>query len=146
MLVSNRQVALEFLNRFSSGRLDEAAQLMVDDLQFAGPADQSVSSTTDVNRKAGRMGSCRHKVINLIEDGDGSVTVLYEYEGAVPLMIAQWFSFENQRIVETDLAYEPKRGHQDWSTLVQQGARCSLRPATVSRDEKVVQKGRAVSA
>ena len=41
-------------------------------------------------------------------------------------MIAQWFRFQNHRIVETELIYEPKDNHQGWSTLLQRGVRCEL--------------------
>ncbi len=122
--MSDRQIALEFLRRLSAKRIDEAAHLMADGLQLVAPSERNAFSVGEPRGEAKTQHS-RHEVINVMEDEEG-ITVLYEYEGAVSLMIAQWFRFQNHRIVETELIYEPKDNHQGWSTLLQRGVRCEL--------------------
>ena len=135
MGLSNRQIALEFLRRFSARQLDLAAQLMADDLHFTGPPEPYPFHTGDEGSRARPANVCRHTVINVIEDHVGGVTVLYEYEGDATLMVAQWFSFADQRIVKTDLVFEPKSSYQDWSALLVRGVRGGLRrsPSDVAR-------------
>jgi len=123
--MSDRQIALEFLRRLFAERIDDAAHLMADGLQLVAPSGRNPFSG-GTPRGAADSQHRRHEVINVMQDEEG-VTVLYEYEGAVLLMIAQWFRFQNHRIVETELIYGPKDNHSDWSVLLQRGIRCALR-------------------
>ena len=125
--MSNRQIALEFLKRFFAGDIDAAAQLMAEGLHFTGPREQDgIGTARDSGGNADSMEPCTPRVINVIE-GENDVTVLYDYERTSgTLTIAQWFTFHNQRIVETDLVFGPKRSRQDWSTLFVQGIRCGV--------------------
>ena len=123
--IPDREIALEFLERFAAERFDHAASLMANGLQFRGPSGRNVFGVQAQGGEA-RVQRCWHKVINVIEDEEG-ITVLCEYDGAVALMITQWFRFQNHRIVETELIYEPKEDHRDWSTILLRGVRCALR-------------------
>ena len=129
--MSDRQTALEFLGLFSARRLDEAAHLMVDGLRFVGPSEPIPLGNGSLGGGANTR-AYGDQVVNVIEDEEG-ITVLYEYEGSLSLIIAQWFRFQNHRIVETELTYAPKDKHQDWSSLLLKGIRCELRLSETDR-------------
>ena len=125
--MSNRHIALEFLKRFSAGDIDAATQLVVEGLHFTGPREQNSVGAPDSNDSGAPAEPCTPRVINVIEDENGDVTVLYDYERAnSTLTIAQWFSFQNQRIVETDLVFGPKSSRRNWSALFLRGVRCGV--------------------
>lgn len=110
--MTNREIAIQFLERFCAGRIDELTELLVQNLKFRGPlyqfdhrADYLACLRDDAPEQAGL------KILSVTENED-SVCIFYEYrKSADNILIAQLFQFHQQQITEIHLVFDTHQFH-----------------------------------
>ena len=105
--MNRREIAVEFIKAFCSGRIDELKPLLHENLSFSGPLydfSDRESYLQSLERDPSRAGSCN--ILRTVEEGE-SVFVLYEYRvGERSLKIAQYHAFSDGRISEIELVFD----------------------------------------
>lgn len=107
MPLSNREIAIEFVQRFCAGDVEALAPLLAEDLRFTGPFFQFESAVEylDVLREGpSEPGECR--LLSVTEDAD-SVSIFYDYvKTDRVLTVAQLFKFNDRKICETLVVFD----------------------------------------
>ena len=105
--MSNRDVAIRFLERFSAGDVDGLVPLLAEDLRFEGPLHRFATRHDYLScLRDDPPSPCECRVLSLTEKED-QVAVFYEYQkpdGAVT--VAQLFCFEEGLIARTVLVFD----------------------------------------
>ncbi len=105
--MTNREQALEFVQRFAAGDIEGLEPLLAEDLHLAGPYLQVESRAAYVDalrREPPEPSSVR--VLSVTDNGD-TVVIFYEYEKRDnALTVAQLFRFTDQRISEIRLVFD----------------------------------------
>lgn len=97
--MSNRDVAIRFLERFSAGDIDGLVSLLAQDLRFEGPIHQCGSAQDYLSRL--REDPPGRSVVDIIStmEGDDSVAIFYQYRKPDAVTtVGQLFGFESGRI------------------------------------------------
>ncbi len=107
--MNQREVALEFLNRFCSGNVEGLSPLLSEDLELRGPLFQLDSRTTYLNSlQEGGLEQCTFKVHSLTS-GEDEVAVFYDYQKAGgTVTIGQLFGFDNDNIRRILLVFDTR--------------------------------------
>ena len=105
--MSQRDIALAFLDYFSAGRIEELAPLLAADFRFEGPLYRFNSAREYLAAlRNDPPEPCRYRIISVTED-DGQVAIFYEYEKPDgDLTIVQMFTIENRRIAGITLVFD----------------------------------------
>ena len=105
--MTNRDVAIRFLECFSAGDVDGLAPLLAEELRFEGPFYRFGTRHDYLScLRDDPPSPCEFRVLSLTENED-QVAVFYEYrkpDGAVT--VAQLFCFENGLIARTLLVFD----------------------------------------
>lgn len=105
--MTNRDLAISFVERFCTGDVEGLGSLLAENLRFRGPFHQFDSRDSYVScLKDDPPTSSRFHVLSVTEDDD-HVAVFYEYQKSdETVMIAQLFKCEDGKITETLLVFD----------------------------------------
>ncbi len=107
--MTNREVAVEYLEHFCGGNVDGIASLLADDLDFKGPFHQFSSSVDYLQRlRDAPPAQVAYRVLGVTE-GENSVSIYYDYQkerGA--LTVAQLFGFRDGKISSILLVFDTR--------------------------------------
>ena len=107
--MSNRDVAIEFVNRFCSGDAGGLGALLADDLHLKGPLFEFTSKQDYLDSLA-RDGLERasYQILSVAE-GTDTVSIFYEYQkSAGTITIAQLFGFNDGLIADVVLVFDTR--------------------------------------
>lgn len=106
-MMTNREIATEYLRRFCAGDIAGLAYLLAHDVRFTGPFHTFYSSTDYLDSlRHDPPEQCGHKILSITENED-AVAVFYEYQKPdKPITIAQLFKIKNEKITETLLIFD----------------------------------------
>ena len=97
--MTNRNVALRFLERFSAGDIDGLGSLLAPDLRFEGPHHRCSSAHDYLSRLRADPPTRSGIDIISITAGDDSVAAFYPYRKPDAVVtVGQLFGFESGRI------------------------------------------------
>ena len=105
--MSNREVALDFVNRFCSGDVEGLSPLLADEFHLKGPLFEFTSKQDYLDSMA-RDGLERASFQMLsIAEGTDMVSIFYEYQKAAgTITIAQRFGFRDGLIADILLVFD----------------------------------------
>lgn len=105
--MSQRDIALAFLDHFSAGRVEELVPLLAADLRFEGPLYRFDSALEYLEvLRDNPPEPCRYELLSITENDD-SVALFYDYQKpGGSLAIAQLFTIENQKIAGITLVFD----------------------------------------
>lgn len=105
--MTNRELAISFVERFCDGDLEAIASLLADELRFRGPFHQFDSRDAYLSCLSDDpLPPSRSHILSVTEHDD-HVAVFYEYQkkdGSVT--IGQLFKCRDERIIETLLVFD----------------------------------------
>lgn len=107
--MTNRELALKFLEFFCAADIDGLGPLLSSDLTFRGPFHTFYSSDDYLNSlKKDPPEISRHKILSITEDDNsGTVAIFYEYQKSdSTIQIAQLFAISDQRITNILLIFD----------------------------------------
>ena len=105
--MTNRDVALRFLERFSAGDIDGLGSLLAPDLRFEGPIHRCSSAHEYLSRLRADPPTRGGIDIISITDNDDSVAVFYHYRKPDAIMIVgQLFGFESGHIARMLVVFD----------------------------------------
>ena len=107
--MSNREVAIDFVNRFCSGDAPGLGALLADDFHLQGPLFEFTSKRDYLDSLA-RDGLERasYQILSIAE-GPDTVSIFYEYQKAAgPITIAQRFGFNDGLIADILLVFDSR--------------------------------------
>ncbi len=111
MDLPNREIALEFIERFCAGDVDGLTPLLAEDLQFKGPLFRFDSRAAYLDSLRGDLEKTGYQILSVTENED-SVSVYYDYDKPGGAMtIAQLFKFRDRIISELTLVFDPSPLH-----------------------------------
>lgn len=106
-MMTNREVAMEYLRCFCAGDIDGLEPLLAADLSFNGTFHEYRSREAYVGSlRLAPPEECRFEVLSVTESGD-SVAVFYNYRKPDRIMtIAQWFKIQSGQIEDVLLVFD----------------------------------------
>ncbi|MFT3697826.1 MAG: nuclear transport factor 2 family protein [Kofleriaceae bacterium] len=105
--MTNKDIALAYLDSVSTKNMDRCGQLLAPDVKFHGPASQ-YKNATEILAAFRRLASIhvRNDITRVFTDGD-EVCVIYDFVtdlGPVPTI--EWLKVANGRITSINLYYD----------------------------------------
>ena len=105
--MTNREIALAYLQHFCTGDIDKLAPLLAPDLDFRGPLHAShLANDYLASLRNDPPESCDHNILSITENSD-EVAVFYEYkkpDRTVP--IVQLFTVKKVKIAKILLMFD----------------------------------------
>ena len=110
--MTNREIAIQLLENFCAGRIEELTKLLAENLKFRGPLYQFdhrdaylVCLRANVPEPSGL------KILSVTDDED-FVCIFYEYQKpADHIIIAQLFRIQAQQIIEIQPVFDTHQIH-----------------------------------
>ncbi|MEQ9618769.1 MAG: hypothetical protein RIG61_06310 [Deltaproteobacteria bacterium] len=106
-MLTNREVAVKYIEGFCARDLEGLSDILAPDLKFRGTL-YSYDSSSDYmeSLKNSPAEKCSYRILSVTE-GRGSVSIFYEYikPGEV-ITIAQLFKINDRKIIETLVVFD----------------------------------------
>ena len=108
-MMSNRDIALEYIKSFCDANINALESLFTADLQFKGPFHTFKSSKDYLESlRNDPPDKCRYNILSITENRE-SVVLFYEYQKPdCTILIAQLFKIDNQKIKEIVLVFDTR--------------------------------------
>ena len=105
--MTNRETAIEYLDRFSAADIEGIASLLAEEFSFSGPLYEFSTKIAYLDcLRSDPPTECDLKVVSITESND-EVAIFYEYAGTRgPLNVAQRFRIKDNLIHETHLVFD----------------------------------------
>jgi len=106
-MITNREIALEYLRCFCSGDIDGLEPLLAAGLKFTGPRHAFNSTALYLDSLRADLPEKNHYDIISITESDDAIAVFYEYsKPGQTVLIAQLFKISDEKINEILLAFD----------------------------------------